>query len=289
LKNKKEELVYEQGKRENIEAKKIKDASTNTATLAAGAAFEGAKNIGWDVMEQLTSAILKAAKDELIDVFSGGQSALLKRVERFLKKIWQVIQRIIDAPQNIFKGIFEFIVNALSKAINQIYMMAKNIFDLANSAWELFQGAQTMSKEELIQKISETVIVSGTLVFWDAFDPVIESQLLPLVGPIAPYLASAISAIGFGVSSHYLQQFLPKVIEFFINVKTSYFETLQAQRAACEQLMALAERELRLIDALGEYAKSSKALEIEMQGQIKKLSNHQAIERFDVHALLGKK
>ena len=65
--NQRQELKNEQGKRVNIEAKKIKDASGSTASLVGGAAWEATQNSGWMVMEQLTSAVLKALKDEMVD------------------------------------------------------------------------------------------------------------------------------------------------------------------------------------------------------------------------------
>ncbi|WP_217619354.1 hypothetical protein, partial [Achromobacter sp. GbtcB20] len=105
-----------------------------------------------------------------------------------------------------------------------IYQLARNIFDLGTAAWSLFKDASNMSKADLVSKITETIIVSGSLVIWDGLDPVIEAQLFPLLGPVAPYVAAAISAMGFGLSSHYLQQFVPSIVEFLFSSRTGHHE-----------------------------------------------------------------
>lgn len=286
--NKREELKDEQGKRANIEAKKMKEASGSTATLVGGAALEAAKNSGWMVMEQLTSAVLKALKDELVDIFMGGQAKILDRLKRFFAKVWAVVQRIIDAPTQLLTGIFEFIVNALSKAIGQVYQLARNIFELGSNAWSLFKNARSMTQEELVHKITETIVVSATLVFWDAVDPVIESQLLGVMGPVAPYVAAAISAIGFGLSSHYLQKFVPKIVNYLLATRTGHHDALDAQRDACLRLIDVSENEFRMINVLGEYVRSSADFEVHTNAQIRELSSHQAIEVLDVRAMLRK-
>lgn len=284
--NKREELKDEQGKRANIEAKKMKDASGSTASLVGGATLEAAQNSGWMVMEQLTSAVLKAMKDELVDIFAGGQAKILDRIKRFFKKIWAVIQGIINAPMQLLAGIFEFVVNALSKAIGQIYQLARNIFELGRNAWSLFKDARTMTQEELVQKVTETIVVSATLVFWDALDPVIETQLLPIIGPVAPYAAAAISAIGFGLSSHYLQKFVPKVVNYLLATRTGYHDGLEAQRDACLRLIDVSENEFRMINILGEYVQSSAEFEVHTKTQIRALSSHQPIEVLDIRTML---
>ena len=167
--------------------------------------------------------------------------------------------------------------------------MERNIFDLGRNAWDLFQNARKMSKEELIRKVSETIIVSATLVVWDALAPLIETQLAGVVGPLAPYLAAAISAIGFGLSSHYLQQFVPKIVDFLVSTRTGYADALDAQREACLRLIALSEQEFHMINVLGRFVESSLVLEIETKAHIRALSSHTAIEPFDVRALLKRK
>jgi hypothetical protein len=287
--NSREELLNEQGKRSNIEAKKMKDASGSAASLATGAAKEAAKNSGWVVMEQLTASVMKALKDELVDIFLGGQSKILARIERFFKKVWVVIQRIIDAPFQLLKGVFEFVVNALSKTVRQIYQLARNLFDLGRAAWDLFHAARSMKKDELIRKISETIIASGTLVIWDALDPIVESQLLPLIGPVAPYAAAAISAIGFGISSHYLQHFVPDIVDFLLNTRTGYHDALDAQREACLKIIEIKEQEFETIHVLGELVRSSVQLEKETRSHIRKLNQHTPIMRLDIRTLLEDK
>jgi hypothetical protein len=64
-KNSREELQTEQGKRANIEAKKMKEASGSATSIAMGAAKEAAKNVGWGVFEQLATELTKALKEEL--------------------------------------------------------------------------------------------------------------------------------------------------------------------------------------------------------------------------------
>lgn len=285
--NKREELLNEQGKRANIEAKKMKDAADTTGSLLQGAAKEAAKNSGWVMLEQLTAAALKALKDELVDIFGGGKSTILARIQRFCEKVWAVVKRIIEAPLQLLKGIFEFIVNALSKTIRQIYQLARNIFDLGAAAWALFKDAGSMSKADLVTKITETIIVSGSLVIWDGLDPLIESQLSPLLGPVAPYLAAAISAMGFGLSSHYLQQFVPDIVEFLVNSRTGHHEALQAQREACMQLITLNEQQFETVNVLGRYVESSLVLEIDTKAHVRGLSQHSAIKPLDIRHLLA--
>ncbi|MFS6538284.1 GIY-YIG nuclease family protein [Idiomarina loihiensis] len=285
--NKREELKTEQGKRANIEGKKMKESSGGTASLARGAAKEAAKNSGWIVFEQLSTAIVKALKDELVDIFKGGETRLSDRIERFFKKVWSVLEGIIKAPFQLLKGIFEFIVNALSKTIRQIHLLARNLFDLAQSTWKLFKGAKTMSTEELVQKISETIITSSTLILWNALDAIIEAQLTPLVGPFAPFLAAAISAIGFGLSAHYLQKFVPQIVDFIVNFKLHYTGALEAKKEACEELIVVSERNFELVELLGEYHESSRLMVVEAAEHTKKLNEHTPIEKFDINKLLN--
>ncbi|MFY1849341.1 hypothetical protein [Achromobacter dolens] len=265
----------------------MKDAAGTTGSLLQGAAKEAAKNSGWVMLEQLTAAALKALKDELVDIFGGGKSTILARIQRFCEKVWAIVKRIIEAPLQLLKGIFEFIVNALSKTIRQIYQLARNIFDLGSAAWALFKDAGTMSKADLVTKITETIIVSGSLVIWDGLDPLIESQLFPLLGPVAPYLAAAISAMGFGLSSHYLQQFVPDIVEFLVNSRTGHHEALQAQREACMQLITLNEQQFETVNVLGRYVESSLVLEIDTKAHVRGLSQHSAIKPLDIRHLLA--
>lgn len=284
--NKREELKEQQGKRSNIEAKKLKDTMGDVSEVALGAGKEALKNSGWMVFEQLSVAAITAIKDELVDLFMGGAARLKHRVERFLKKIWAVVERIIAAPLKLLSGIVEFIVNALSKAVRQIYNLSKNLFDLAHGAWQLFKGSQTMSREELIQKIVETVIVSGTLIVWDGLEPVIEAQLLPLVGVAAPYISCVLSAIGFGLCSYHLQKIVPPIVEYLVDFKTGWHEALEARREAALQLISVQENEWLMAEGLIEYAQSVNVLAIESQEHRERLAQHRSVQTIDFSALL---
>lgn len=146
LLNKREELATEQGTRSNQEAKKMKDASGGTTSLVAGAASEAMKNVGYDVIERLTTTTIKAVKGELVDILCGGKTKITRRLERMLRQVLEVLEGVLKAPLQLLRGIVEFIANALSKAISQIYNLARNLFDLAHGAWNLYRGAQTLSR-----------------------------------------------------------------------------------------------------------------------------------------------
>ncbi len=287
--NKRQELHQEQGIRSNIEAKKLKDTLGNSTDVALGAGKEALKNSGWQLLEQLTSAAIMAVKDELIDVFMGGAARLKQRVERFLKKIWAVIEKIIEAPLKLLNGIVEFIVNALSKAIRQVYNLARNLFDLAYGAWQLYKGAQSMSREELIQKIVETVVLSGTLVLWDGLEPVIESQLIPLTGVAAPYISCVLSAIGFGLCSYHLQNLVPPIVAYLVDFKTGWSESLEAKREAALQLIKVQENEWLMAEGLIEYAHSVDVLAREATDHRERLARHTSVRAIDFSALLPTK
>ncbi|GAB2582887.1 nucleotide excision repair endonuclease [Dyella jejuensis] len=284
--NTREELKTEQGKRSNIEAKKMKDASGSTASLALGAATEAGIHALAGGLEQMADAVCFALKDELVDIVGGGKTTLRARIERFFKKVFEALKALVSAPLQLLGAAVEFVVNALSKAIGEIYMLARNLFYLARTAWELYRGSQTMSKEELIRKISETILISASLVFWDALDPLLESNLVPLVGPAAPYLAAALSAIGFGVTSYFLRQAVPAIVSYLVNLRTGWHDALDAQRAACDQLLVLVQREIELIGVAYEYFESTKAFIEDTQRHTEALRQHRAIEPLDIQAML---
>lgn len=285
--NSREELKTEQGTRSNIEAKKMKDASGSTGSLAAGAAKEAAVNVGWNVFEQLATALIKALKDELVEIVRGVSRSVEFRLRRLLERVWSVIQAIIDAPLKILSGIFEFVVNAVSKTISQFYSLARNIYDLGHSAWQLFQGAQTMSTEELIAKVTETIVLSGTLILWDALDPVLEVNLASLVGPVAPYLSATICAIGYGLSSFYLQKIVPALVKMLLAMKTGAQEAVLEMRSACEKLIAVQERELKLLEELKDYAEEVFEFEAQTRRQQSMLSQHEPVKPLDLSAMLA--
>lgn len=288
LLNKREELATEQGTRSNQEAKKMKDASGGTTSLVAGAASEAMKNVGYDVIERLTTTTIKAVKGELVDILCGGKTKITRRLERMLRQVLEVLEGVLKAPLQLLRGIVEFIANALSKAISQIYNLARNLFDLAHGAWNLYRGAQTLSREEVVLKVSETVIVTGSLILWDALDPVIESQLAVL-GPFAPYVSSAVVAVGFGLSSFALQKIVTYVINALVAFKQGFLDTLDAARATCDQMIRVAEQELLMLADLREYAKTSVQMMEQLSIHARTLSQHQAIKPFDVSALLPKR
>lgn len=285
--NSKEELKYEQGARDNIEAKKMKDASGSFKTLAVGAAKDAVANVGWGVFEQLSTELIKALKDELIDIAKGGKHSIGHRLKRLFDRVWAVIQKIIDAPLSIISGIFEFIVNAISKTIQQFYHLAKNICELGLTGWSIYKGSASMSNEDLTLKITETVVLSGTLILWDALDPVLEASLASIVGPVAPYLSATICALGYGLSSFYLQKIVPSLIKLLLLMRTSAQEAVYEMRRACEQLIAIQERELELLSALKTYAKDSFEFIKETQENTQAMIGHKPISHFDVNMLLS--
>ena len=286
--NKREELAAEQGTRSNQEAKKMKDSSGTTASLVKGAAAEAFVNVGYDVVERLITTTIKAVKNELVDILSGGKAKITLRLERMLRQVLGVLEGVLKAPLQLLRGIVEFVANALSKAISQIYNLARNLFDLAPGAWNLYRGAQTMSREELVRKISETVIVSGSIILWDALDPVIEAHLVVL-GRFAPYVSSAVVAVGFGLSSFALQKIVTYIIDALIAFKQGFLETLDAVRAACDQMIRVAEQELLLLADLRVYAQQSVQTMELLEHHSRTLAQHRAIETLDVAALLPKR
>lgn len=285
--NSREELKTEQGKRANIEAKKMKDASGSAPAIAIGAATEAAKNVGWGIFEQLATELTKALKDELVEVAKGIPRSIKDRLQRIFNRVWKVIQAIIDAPMKILAGIFEFIVNAVSKTIAQFYNLAKNIYDLGLTAWQLVQGAKTMTTEELAQKVTETLVLSGTLILWDALDPILEANLATLVGPVAPYLSAAICAVGYGISSFYLQRFVPALVKLLIAMKSDSQDAIEEMRLTCEQLIATQERELILLEDLKDYVDDSFDFEIDTRTHMEALTTHTPIASIDLRTRLA--
>lgn len=279
LKNKREELATEQGKRSNIEAKKLKDSMESATTLFMGAAGEALKHAGFDVLHRVTTTSIKAVRDELVDVLhpQGAPTKIIVRIRRVLRKIVDLIKGFFDKPLQLARGIVQFIVNALSKSIGQIYNLANNIFDLANNAWNLYRGAESMTREELVRKISETVIVSGSLVLWDGLDPIIEAKLMPFAGLFAPYLSSMIVAIGFGLSAFQLQRIVNLAVDGVVAFKTGLHESLETARSACTSLVGNAQRELAWMADLQGYLESSRELSAQLQAGTLALSGHRAI------------
>ena len=283
LKNKRNELESEQGTRSNQEAKKLKDASGTVGSLALGAGKEAAAHVGSDVLHTLSTSMIKAIKNELVDVMRGGRAALIVRVERVIQRLARAV-RGIDL-WGILRGLVEFIVNALSKAIGQVMNLARNVWDLGNATFQLYKGAQLMSREDLVRKVAATIITSGSLVVWEAVDPLIEAKLAAVIGPFAPYLSAVFVAIGFGLSSYLLNDFVRSSIDAIVAFKQGYLESLDASRESCDQLVRIAETELRLIAVTSEYVDSSLEFQGTLVRGISKLSAHNVLEPLDFNEL----
>jgi hypothetical protein len=103
----------------------MKNALNEAGGLAFGAGKEALKNVGWDVFETLSTTMIKALKDEVVDLFITQKAQVKIRLKRFFDKIWQVIVSLLKAPLNLLRGLFEFVLNALSQAIGKIYQLAK--------------------------------------------------------------------------------------------------------------------------------------------------------------------
>lgn len=144
-----------------------------------------------------------------------------------------------------------------------------------------------MSREELIVKISETVLVSGMLVFWDAIDPLIETQLTAFVGPFAPYLAASLTAIGFGVSSYCLRKVIPAAVAYIVNLKTGWHDALDAARDAVDQLLIVAQQEMILMGVAREYYESTQGFVMATIESTAVLREHTSIKRLDMRSLVA--
>jgi hypothetical protein len=286
--NAKEELKDKQGKRSNIEAKKMKDSMQTSENLLLGASKEAALNVGWGITEQLITTMIKALKDEVVDLFITTKVQLKIRLKRFIDKVWQVISHIINAPLSLLKGIFEFIINAIFQTVGKIYQLAKNIYDLGMSAVALARGAKILSKEELVAKVSEVIITSGGLIFWDALDPFIESGLTAIFAPLAPfspYISSTLCAIGFGVTGYYLSGLVPKVVGLIVNTEPQFAESA---RKTYQQLLSNFEANENIMGELMVYAQSSvqfisetKQQAQRLDGEVVKLTRFSLSEEFE--------
>jgi len=288
LVNSKEELKNEQGTRLNQEAKKMKDASTSTSSLVGNAALEAGKQSVSNIIEQLISTSIKYLKDELVDIFKGGITPLMDRIKRFLSRIWSVIVDMVKKPLDMLKGIFEFIINALSQVIAKVYNLAKNIYELGCAAWSLYKGNETMSREELIKNISETIIISASMILWDSLDLIIETNLtalFPAIAPFAPYISATLSAIGFGVTSHYLCQIVPEIVESILSFGSEHAEAAEERKLACEQLVNNSELNLVLIAELNVYMKSTAELCLDMKEHTERLL-HNSPNEVELHDVL---
>lgn len=163
--------------------------------------------------------------------------------------------------------------------------LAKNLWDLGKGVWQLYKGAETMSREELVRKISATIITTGSLVVWDVLDPLIEGQLAGVIGPFALYVSATLVAVSFGLSSYLLNEAVTAVIDADIRFKQGYDDPLIASRDACDRIFANAEMELKLIASLAEYTETALNLHQALEDGTAALSAHTAMQRIDFEAM----
>ncbi|MDO6765908.1 GIY-YIG nuclease family protein [Agarivorans sp. 1_MG-2023] len=267
--NAKEELLNQQGSRSNIEAKKVKDSLESRAELAMGAGKEALKNGGWSMVEKAITESIQAFKDELVDFFLSGEHMFIERLKRLLKKIFQILKNQLTNISEMLKGVFEFVVNAFSKAISQMYQLAKNLYDLGSAAWDLYKNRNTMTKEQLIEKATQTIVLSANTVFWGSMDLVFEAQLTPIAGPMAPFIAAIISAMGFGITGHYLNEFVPKIVDFIVG---GYTETKQHLQESATQLIESSRMNIQMVNSLESYVQSSVLLVTEVESHTERLT-----------------
>lgn len=228
--NSKEELKNNQGTRSNKEAKKMKDRLNSAEELVVGAAMEVGEQAVASALEALISSAIKHLKDELVDLFKGGEARAVDRLKRFLQAIFNDIKNLTSNLKQMLKGVFEAVVGLVSQTISQVYNLARNIFDLAMNAYNIYKNKESMSTEEVLTKIIETIVISGSLVLWDSLDVVIEGLIFPYVGIFTGVVAGVISAIGFGITSHMLSQFVPKLVEFILGFGLSHQLAFEERR-----------------------------------------------------------
>ncbi|MFY8328772.1 GIY-YIG nuclease family protein [Pseudoalteromonas sp. ZZD1] len=237
LKNSKEELKNQQGTRSNIEAKKMKERLNSAGKLAAGAAKEVGEQALASAIEGLIASSIKHLKVELVDLFKGGKTKAIDRVKRFLEAVLNDIKNLKTNFRQMLKGIWEAIIGLVSQTIAQVYNLARNIFDLAANAYSIYQGKDSMSTEEMLNKITETIVISGSLALWDSLDVVIEGMIFPYTGIFSGVIAGIISAIGFGITSHILSKYVPKLVQYILGVGLSHKMALEARRSSYLQLV----------------------------------------------------
>ncbi|MCU7999442.1 GIY-YIG nuclease family protein [Shewanella sp. SM101] len=262
--NSKEELKNNQGTRSNIEAKKMKEGLNSDGELVAGAAKEVSEQAVASAIEGLIASAIKHLKVELVDLFKGGKTKAIDRMKRFLQAVFNDIKNLKTNLEQMLKGIFEAIIGLVSQTIAQVYNLARNIFDLAANAYNVYKGKDSMSTEEMLNKIIETIVISSSLVLWDALDVVIEGLIFPYTGIFTGVIAGIISAIGFGITSHILSQFVPGLVQFILGFGLSHQLALEERRASYLLLVesynlneelyessgALLQSELRVMDQM---------------------------------------
>lgn len=230
--NIKEELKNTQGTRSNIEAKKMKDSLSSVGDLALGATKEVGEQALASAIEGLIASAIKHLKVELVDLFKGGKTKAIDRVKRFLQAVFNDLKNLKSNLMQMLKGVLDSIVGLLSQTIAQVYNLARNIFDLAASAYSLYKGKSSMTTEEMLNKTIESIVISGSLVLWDTLDVVIEGLILPYTGIFTGVIAGIISAIGFGITSHILSKFVPKLVECILGFGKSHKMAAEERKAA---------------------------------------------------------
>ena len=112
-------------------------------------------------------------------------------------------------------------------------------------------------------------------------DPLLEAQLVALIpplAPIAPFIAGAMAAIGFGATSYYLRNFIPAIVSLLVNFRTGWHDALDAQRALCDQMLLLFQQQTNLIGVAAEYFESSEAFIADTERQSRMLREHKPVE-----------
>lgn len=267
--NSKEELKNNQGTRSNIEAKKMKERLGSAGKLAAGAAKEVGEQAVASAVEGLIASAIKHLKVELVDLFKGGKAKIADRLKRFLNAVLNDIKDLKVNISQMLKGIFDAVIGLVSQTISQVYNLARNIFDLAKNAYSLYKGKDSMSSEEILNKIIETIVISSSLVLWESLDVVIEGLILPYTGIFTGVIAGIISAIGFGITSHILSKFVPDLVQFILGVGMSHQMALDERRASYILLI----ESYNLNDSLYESAETLLQSEVSVINKMQAMSS----------------
>ena len=88
------------------------------------------------------------------------------------------------------------------------------------------------------------------------------------------------------MSSHYLQNVVPKVVDFLISCKGMHQEALEVQMAACNQLFENAERNSELVLSIREHRESTADLIREMKSHTLSMEQHESIKPINMKSLM---
>jgi len=230
--NNKDELKNTQGTRSNIEAKKMKERLNSAKGLVEGAVREIGEQSVLAAIEGLLASAIKHLKLELVDLFKGGDAKLAERVQRFFQAIIQDVKNLKTNLKEMLKGVFDAVIGLISQTISQVYNLARNIFDLAANAYNIYKNKDKMSTEEVLNKTVETIVISGSLALWSSLDVAIEGLIFPFTGVFTGIVAGIISAIGFGITSHLLSKFVPSLVKFILGFGVSHQIALEERKAS---------------------------------------------------------